>query len=105
MRLPLYSILLLCLSAVVPAWVCMAEEVQESHPVGVVELFTSQGCSSCPKADAAFSKLAGKSNVVAISYHIDYWNYLGWQDTLGQKENTDRQYAYAKMLGNNNVFT
>jgi len=83
----------------------MAEDVTESHPVGVVELFTSQGCSSCPKADAAFAKLASNNNVVAISYHIDYWNYLGWEDTLGEKENTDRQYSYAKMLGNNNVFT
>lgn len=105
MRLPLYSTLVLCLFAVAPAWLCMAEEVKESHPVGVVELFTSQGCSSCPKADAAFFKIAGDGNVVAISYHIDYWNYLGWEDTLGQKENTDRQYGYAKMLGNNNVFT
>src|ERR1700760_1117490 len=105
MRLILSSLLALCLFAVVPAWLCMAEEVEESHPVGVVELFTSQGCSSCPKADAAFAKLVSESNVVAISYHIDYWNYLGWEDTLGQKENPDRQYGYAKMLGNNNVFT
>lgn len=105
MRLPLYSLLALCLFAVVPACFCMAEEARESHPVGVVELFTSQGCSSCPKADDAFAKIVSGGNVVAISYHIDYWNYLGWEDTLGGKENTDRQYAYARTLGNNNVFT
>jgi hypothetical protein len=86
-------------AALRPSW------AGESKPVGVVELFTSQGCSSCPKADAAFSRIAQTTDVITISYHIDYWNYLGWQDTLGAKENTDRQYAYAKTLGNNNVFT
>jgi hypothetical protein len=105
MRRLFYSIPLFCLLAAMPAWFCAAEEIKESHPVGVVELFTSQGCSSCPKADAAFAKIAGDGNLIAISYHIDYWNYLGWEDTLGQKENTDRQYGYAKTLGNNNVFT
>ena len=105
MRFPLYSIVGLGLFAIAPSWVCTAGEVSQSRPVGVVELFTSQGCSSCPKADAAFAKIAEAENVVTISYHIDYWNYLGWPDTLGAKENTDRQYAYAKTLGNNNVFT
>jgi hypothetical protein len=105
MRFPLFSILWIGLLAASPAWFCSAEETKESHPVGVIELFTSQGCSSCPKADAAIEKIINSANVVAISYHIDYWNYLGWQDTLGAKENTDRQYAYARTLGNNNVFT
>jgi hypothetical protein len=105
MRFPLFSIVGLSLFVAVPSWVCTAGEVEESRPIGVIELFTSQGCSSCPKADAAFSKIADAGDVVTISYHIDYWNYLGWQDTLGAKENTDRQYAYAKTLGNNNVFT
>lgn len=72
---------------------------------GVVELFTAQGCVSCPPADAAFEKLVGEGNVVALAYHVDYWNYLGWSDTLGTKENTDRQYAYAKALGRSNVYT
>lgn len=105
MRFPYYSIFAFGVFAVVPGWFCMAGEAAHSRPVGVVELFTSQGCSSCPKADAAFARVADAKNVVTISYHIDYWNYLGWQDTLGAKENTDRQYAYAKTLGNNNVFT
>lgn len=93
------------IAAALPAWSAMAGEKWHSQPVGVVELFTSQGCSSCPKADAAFATIADARDVVTISYHIDYWNYLGWQDTLGAKENTDRQYAYARTLGNNNVFT
>ncbi|OCP18034.1 MULTISPECIES: thioredoxin family protein [unclassified Ensifer] len=72
---------------------------------GVVELFTSQGCSSCPPADAALKKLVDDGDVVALSYHVDYWNYLGWKDTLASSENTDRQYAYARMLGRNGVYT
>ncbi len=72
---------------------------------GVVELFTSQGCSSCPPADAALKTLIDEGEVVALAYHVDYWNYLGWADTLASKENTDRQYAYARMLGRNGVYT
>ncbi|HXV31990.1 MAG TPA: thioredoxin family protein [Sinorhizobium sp.] len=72
---------------------------------GVVELFTSQGCSSCPPADAALKKLIDEGHVVALAYHVDYWNYLGWADTLASKENTARQYAYARMLGRNGVYT
>jgi hypothetical protein len=74
-------------------------------PAGVVELFTSQGCSSCPPADAALKKLIDDGKVVALSYHVDYWNYLGWADTLASKDNTARQYAYAKMLGRSGVYT
>lgn len=78
---------------------------QMSEPQGVVELFTSQGCSSCPPADAALAKLVEEGRVLALSYHVDYWNYLGWEDTLGTKENTERQYAYSRMLGRNGVYT
>jgi hypothetical protein len=105
MRLTLFSIITAGFFSAMPSWFCSAEEIENSRPVGVVELFTSQGCSSCPKADAAFAELADSEDVVTIAYHIDYWNYLGWPDTLGAKENTDRQYGYAKTLGNNNVFT
>lgn len=83
----------------------LAAEIKISHPVGVVELFTSQGCSSCPRADAIIGQIADRSDVVTIAYHIDYWNYLGWQDTLSSKAFTNRQYAYAKTLGNSNVYT
>ena len=74
-------------------------------PSGVVELFTSQGCSSCPPADAALKRLIDDGKVVALAYHVDYWNYLGWTDTLATKDNTARQYAYARMLGRNGVYT
>ena len=72
---------------------------------GVVELFTSQGCASCPPADAALQKLISQGNVVALAYHVDYWNYLGWNDTMGSKDNTARQYAYARTLGRSGVYT
>ncbi|PYB74337.1 DUF1223 domain-containing protein [Rhizobium wuzhouense] len=75
------------------------------QPKGVIELFTSQGCRSCPPADRAFEQLVRQGDVVALSYHVDYWNYLGWADTLGTAENTDRQYAYAKTFGRSGVYT
>jgi hypothetical protein len=71
----------------------------------IVELFTSQGCSSCPPADAFFETLKGKPGIVALSYHVDYWDYLGWRDTLGSSEYSQRQYDYAKSRGDMNVYT
>ncbi|HEV7435311.1 MAG TPA: thioredoxin family protein [Pseudorhizobium sp.] len=85
------------------AGTALAEE--GSAPKGVVELFTSQGCSSCPPADTALKELVQQGDVVALSYHVDYWNYLGWTDTLSSKENTDRQYGYAHSLGRSGVYT
>ncbi len=76
-----------------------------TQPKGVVELFTSQGCRSCPPADRAFEQLVRQGDVVALSYHVDYWNYLGWADTLASPENTERQYAYAKSFGRSGVYT
>ena len=72
---------------------------------GVVELFTSQGCSSCPPADAALRDFAADPDVLALGYHVDYWDYLGWRDTLASSENTARQRAYAKSLKSRSVYT
>jgi hypothetical protein len=74
-------------------------------PKGVVELFTSQGCSSCPAADALLGRLAKRDDVVAISLSVDYWDYLGWRDTLAQGKFTERQKAYAKAIGDGMVYT
>jgi len=74
-------------------------------PRGVIELFTSQGCSSCPPADALFSELAARGDLIALAYHVDYWDYLGWRDTLGSPENTARQYEYGKSFGIRSVYT
>lgn len=74
-------------------------------PRAVVELFTSQGCSSCPPADAVLTELAERGDVVALGYHVDYWDYLGWRDTLATPENTERQYRYGKSFGKRTVYT
>jgi len=76
-----------------------------ARPLGVVELFTSQGCNSCPAADAALGRIVRQGNVVVLAYHVDYWDYLGWKDTLASRANTERQYAYAKAFGSAQVYT
>lgn len=75
------------------------------EPRAVVELFTSQGCSSCPPADALLTSLAERDDVVALAYHVDYWDYIGWEDTFGDKGFSDRQRAYAKSWGSSRIFT
>ena len=75
------------------------------RPLGVVELFTSQGCNSCPPADRLFAELAGRGDVVALAYHVDYWDYLGWHDTLGSKDNTARQNAYMRAFAGRSIYT
>ena len=71
----------------------------------IVELFTSQGCSSCPPADAYLKTLKEQPDVLALSHHVDYWDYLGWRDTLGGAEFSERQYDYAEARGDKNVYT
>ncbi|VAV91700.1 hypothetical protein that often co-occurs with aconitase [hydrothermal vent metagenome] len=71
----------------------------------VVELFTSQGCNSCPPADEVLAKLSMRKDVLALSYSVDYWNYLGWKDTLAQPDCTIRQRKYNISLGKNGVYT
>ena len=80
-----------------------AAEIQK--PKAVVELFTSQGCNSCPPADRVLSELAKKGDVLALAWHVDYWDYLGWKDTFGDPEHTKRQRAYAVSLGKRSVYT
>src|SRR5215471_14483241 len=76
----------------------------DDKPV-VVELFTSQGCSSCPPADAVLGKLAKRSDVLPLAFHVDYWDYIGWKDPFASKETTDRQYDYGRALCLNMVYT
>ena len=84
-----------------------AAELPAQAPQGntVLELFTSQGCSSCPPADALLAELAEKPGIVALSYSVDYWNYLGWHDTLSSAANSDRQREYARARGDGRVYT
>jgi hypothetical protein len=77
----------------------------QAEPRAVVELFTSQGCSSCPAADKVLGELAADPSLVSISVPIDYWDYLGWKDTLADPRNTARQKAYAHVRGDGQVYT
>jgi hypothetical protein len=81
-----------------------AGEIRQ-NPKAVVELFTSQGCSSCPPADAALTELAQQPDIIALAYHVDYWDYIGWPDTFGAPANSDHQRAYAQSWGSSRIFT
>ncbi|WP_371134093.1 DUF1223 domain-containing protein [Tabrizicola sp.] len=71
----------------------------------VVELYTSQGCSSCPPADEFVAMLTADPRIIALSLHVDYWDYIGWQDNFAQPKFTDRQRAYAKAIGSRTIYT
>lgn len=77
----------------------------QSRPKSVVELFTSQGCSSCPPADALLEKYAARDDVIALSLPVDYWDYLGWKDTLASPIYSKRQRDYARTRGDRQVYT
>src|SRR6266700_4063487 len=77
----------------------------QADPRAVVELFTSQGCSSCPPADKVIGDLANDPSVIALSMPIDYWDYLGWKDTLADARFSARQKAYSRMRGDRDVYT
>jgi len=70
-----------------------------------IELFTSQGCSSCPPADAQLGKFCRREDIVALSFHVDYWDYIGWKDPFASKQTTDRQHVYARKLNQRYVYT
>ena len=78
------------------------EQLQVS---AVIEMFTSQGCSSCPPADQLLEGYAKRRDVMALSFPVDYWDYLGWTDTLASAKNSERQRAYAKSRGDGAVYT
>ncbi|MDI3337380.1 DUF1223 domain-containing protein [Defluviimonas aestuarii] len=74
------------------------------NPV-VVELYTSQGCSSCPPADKILGELAARDDVIALGLHVDYWDYIGWKDIFANRQYSDRQRAYALHAGARTVYT
>ncbi len=76
----------------------------EEHKV-VIELYTSQGCSSCPPADAYLAELAKRDDVIALALHVDYWDYIGWKDNFADPFYTQRQYSYARAAGKKMVYT
>ena len=77
----------------------------QAEPRAVIELFTSQGCSSCPPADKLIAEYARDPSVIAMSLAVDYWDYLGWKDTLALSGHSNRQRAYAKARGDRQVYT
>ena len=97
MRLIL-SFVLAC-AGLTPAAMAQADDLV------VVELFTSQGCSSCPPADALLGELAQREDIIALSLHVDYWDYIGWADTFATPEYTARQHAYGRAAGSTVVYT
>jgi hypothetical protein len=94
------------LSALVAAVAAFATVVPAgAEPRAVIELFTSQGCSSCPPADRLLGELAHDPSLVTMSLPIDYWDYIGWKDTLAKPRHTARQRFYARARGDGEVFT
>lgn len=71
----------------------------------VLELYTAQGCSACPPADAMMAELAMREDVIALSLHVDYWDYIGWPDTFASRDHTDRQTRYARRNGHSTIYT
>ncbi|MBA3909985.1 MAG: DUF1223 domain-containing protein [Rhodobacter sp.] len=76
-----------------------------AEPVVVVELYTSQGCSSCPPADEFVAMLASDPRILPLALHVDYWDYIGWADKFAQGKFTDRQRAYARAIGSRTIYT
>ncbi|MFZ1727313.1 MAG: DUF1223 domain-containing protein [Albidovulum sp.] len=93
---------------VLAGWLVMSGMSQAQstmeNPV-VVELYTSQGCSSCPPADAVLAELAKRSDVIPLALHIDYWDYIGWKDTFADPAFTQRQRDYARVAGVRTIYT
>lgn len=89
---------------VLAVWSLLSGAAYADGPV-VVELFSSQGCSSCPPADKLLGQIAGRDDVIALSLHVDYWDYLGWKDDFADPSHTVRQRAYARAAGKRMIYT
>jgi hypothetical protein len=87
------------------AGAALATQAFAGEPRAVIELFTSQGCSSCPPADKLMGELAKDPSLVTLSLPVDYWDYLGWKDTLAQHGQSNRERAYATVRGDREVYT
>jgi len=88
-------------AAALLAWAVPAD----AGPRAVLELFTSQGCSSCPPADRLLGEYINQDDVIALSFSVDYWDYLGWKDTLASPDYSQRQRDYATARGDRKVYT
>ncbi len=85
---------------------CLAAPVMAQSTEGVVvELYTSQGCASCPPADEFLAELATHDEVIALALHVDYWDYIGWEDSFAQAAFTERQKMYARAIKSRTIYT
>ena len=82
-----------------------AAGASQTHSPSVIELYTSQGCASCPEADKLLNRLAQQPDIIALSFPVSYWDYLGWKDTLARPENSQRQRGYARIFGDGEIYT
>ncbi|MEX0309788.1 MAG: DUF1223 domain-containing protein [Tateyamaria sp.] len=89
---------------IIAAFASFATLASAQSPV-VVELYTSQGCSSCPPADKLMHDLAERDDVIALALHVDYWDYIGWKDEFAHPANAERQRAYAVAAGRRSIYT
>lgn len=96
----LFALAVMCLPVVGTA----QAETAGNSPV-VIELFTSQGCSSCPPADRLLQELSAREDILALGYHVDYWDYIGWSDPFASPNSTQRQRAYGRAFDLRSVFT
>lgn len=92
------------LLAICASWVLATPSYAEGSPV-VVELYTSQGCSACPPADEMMATLSERDDVIALSLHVDYWDYIGWKDEFADPQHAQRQRAYAQVAGRRSIYT
>ncbi|SIO28635.1 hypothetical protein SAMN05444722_1219 [Rhodovulum sp. ES.010] len=93
------------ITALIAAWLALAGDARADGSPVVVELFTSQGCSSCPPADALIAELSKREDVIPLALHVDYWDYIGWKDIFADPAHTRRQKAYARAAGSRSIYT
>ena len=106
MRLrPFVTVLLAALGGAIPLSGPGAQQKGTGQISCVLELYTSQGCSSCPPADQLLTSYLGRDDVLALSFNVDIWDNLGWKDTLAKRQFTERQRTYARTRGDGNVYT
>lgn len=86
-------------------WFAMMAVASAGERAVVVELYTSQGCSSCPPADALLAKIDSRDDVIALALHVDYWDYIGWKDEFADPAYTERQRAYARAANHRSIYT
>ena len=103
-KAPLFGLTLFA-ATLITAWSFAPASAETAKPKTLIELFTSQGCSSCPPANALLKKYVDREDVIALTLPVDYWDYLGWKDTFGKRQFSNRQRSFAASRGDGQVYT